>query len=113
MNPWWLLVPSAVALLALWACWRESERGDRYQAWMVEEQVRADLAESRAAWLLVTRQEREALEYALNVLEWPPDAAQMQILASCLGPSCQVPEHKMKAALRGLLDRHHGKEGGR
>lgn len=78
---------------------------------MVEERVRADLAESRAAWLLVTQHERKALEYAIDWLEWPPDAAQMEILARCLGPSCQVPEHKMKAALRGLLERHHGKVG--
>ena len=108
MNPWWLLAPSAIAALAVWSCWRESKRGDRYQAWMEEERIRADIAESRAAWLAITKTERDALAYALDWLQWPPDAAQMEILARCLGPSCQTPEHAMKAAIRGLLRRHEG-----
>lgn len=58
------LLVLAVTLLALsaWSCWCESRRGDRYQQLMIEECVRADKAESRAAWRLLTSKERDFLD---------------------------------------------------
>ena len=64
MSPWWLLVPTTLAMLAAWSCWCESRRGDRYQRWMIAESIRADKAESRAAWRMLTSAERDAVQWA-------------------------------------------------
>jgi hypothetical protein len=65
-----------------------------------------DEAKKECERLRMTQEEREAIEFAMTNLDWPPDAAQFAILARCLGPSCTMPEHVKKSALRGLLARH-------
>jgi hypothetical protein len=66
----------------------------------------AEEARAECERLRLTDKEREAIEFTIECLAWPPDAAQFAILARCLGPSCTVPEHVKKTALRGLLARH-------
>jgi hypothetical protein len=70
--------------------------------------ARREAEEARAACerLRIKQEEREAIEFTMTNLDWPPDAAQFAILARCLGPSCTMPEHAKKSALRGLLARH-------
>jgi hypothetical protein len=53
----------------------------------------------------LTDEEREAIRFALKSLDWPLDGPQLAVVARTLGPSCEVPEHRMKATLRGLLER--------
>jgi hypothetical protein len=53
----------------------------------------------------LTDAEREAVAFALKSLDWPLDGPQLAVVARTLGPSCEVPEHRMKATLRGLLER--------
>jgi len=53
----------------------------------------------------LTDEEREAIRFALKSLDWPLDGPQLAVVARTVGASCEVPEHRMKATLRGLLER--------
>jgi hypothetical protein len=53
----------------------------------------------------LTDAEREAIRFALKSLDWPLDGPQLAVVARTVGASCEVPEHRMKATLRGLLER--------
>ena len=53
----------------------------------------------------LTDEEREAVRFALKSLDWPLDGPQLAVVARTVGASCEVPEHRMKATLRGLLER--------
>jgi hypothetical protein len=53
----------------------------------------------------LTDAEREAIRFALKSLDWPLDGPQLAVVARTVGASCEVPEHRMKARLRGLLER--------
>ena len=61
---------------------------------------------TRQAGCTLTDEEREAIRFALKSLDWPLDGPQLAVVARTLGPSCEVPEHRMKATLRGLLERN-------
>jgi hypothetical protein len=58
-----------------------------------------------AASETLTDEEREAIRFALKSLDWPLDGPQLAVVARTVGASCEVPEHRMKATLRGLLER--------
>jgi hypothetical protein len=63
--------------------------------WLLEEVRRRTLTDA----------EREAVRFALKSLDWPLDGPQLAVVARTVGASCELPEHRMKATLRGLLER--------
>lgn len=67
------------------------------------EMVREAADEIERLWL--TDEDREAIEFTLNFLDWPLDGSQLAVVARTLGPACEVPEHRIKAMLRRLLER--------
>ena len=74
--------------------------GDDWRAML--DQAATEVQQAR---LTLTDEERRAVVYAITDLAWPPDGPQLAVVARTLGPSCEVPEHRMKATLRGLLER--------
>ena len=70
-----------------------------------EAEAEASIASLAAQRLRLTDAEREAVRFALNSLDWPLDGTQLAVVARTVGASCKVPEHRMKATLRGLLER--------
>lgn len=79
MSPCEAMLVASVTLLAFasWACWCANGIADECQSWMVEEWTRADIAESRAAGLLLTREERDLLDTLRRLGHLPPNGVKI------------------------------------
>jgi hypothetical protein len=101
----WIAATAALALLAFWGWFAQRHR--LRESEQIRDKLVLSVHEYRAeiARLRLTDAEREAIGFTLNFLDWPLDGSQLAVVARTLGPACEVPEHRIKAMLRGLLER--------